>query len=114
MRLKLAGPVVSPVDDTPIASAARVTPRRGPSRGRCPGTRAGDWPGHRHLRDTDLPTRDAQHVCLAPVFHRQRRYHGWSVTLRRPCARVSATPPTMWFVVLPLVEHPLQVRCSPG
>src|SRR5438552_3288462 len=109
-----AGPVVWLVDDNLIVSAARVTLHREPSRGRCPGTRAGDWPAHRHLRGAARVTQDAPQISLAPVFHHQRRYHAWSATLRHPSARVSVTPPTIWFVSLPPVERPQQGRCFPG
>src|SRR6266567_7782367 len=98
MLLRLAGPVALPVDDTLVVSAAHVTPHREPSRGRCPGTRAGGWPGHRHLRDAALLTQDARQISLEPCSHHQRRYHGGSVRLRHPSATVSAPPPTMWFL----------------
>src|SRR5437667_10210920 len=101
MLLRLAGPVVSPVDVRPIGSVAHVTPHREPLRGRYPGTRAGDWPAHRHLRDAALLPRDARQLSLVPCSHRQRRYHAWSAALRHPSERVSATPPIIWFVLLP-------------
>src|SRR6266702_7240041 len=105
MLRRLAGPVALPVGGSPIVSAGRATPHRGPSRGQCPGTRAGDWPGHRHLRDANLVTRDARHIFLAPIFHHQRRYHAWSAALRRPYARVSTTHPIIGFLLLPLMER---------